>query len=82
MRTAVNLVRLYGLLSAPIIPGAADTILAAVAPDDERGWPDDVATELTRLQPGTPFAVPEVLFRKLTDDELAAWEERFGGDDE
>ena len=30
------------------------------------------------MEPGTPFDVPEVLFRKLTDDELVAWEARFG----
>ena len=78
MRTAVNLVRLYGVLSAPIIPDAAAAILAAVAPDQSLAWPDDVAGALTRLVAGTPFEVPEVLFRKLTDDELAAWETRFG----
>ena len=78
MRTAVNLVRLYGVLSAPIIPDAAAAILAAVAPDQSLAWPDDVAGALTRLEAGTPFEVPEVLFRKLTDDELAEWETRFG----
>jgi methionyl-tRNA synthetase len=78
MRTAVNLVRLYGVLSAPIIPDAAAAILAAVAPDQSLAWPDDVAGAFTRLEAGTPFEVPEVLFRKLTDDELAAWETRFG----
>jgi methionyl-tRNA synthetase len=78
MRTAVNLVRLYGVLSAPIIPDAAAAILAAVAPDQSLAWPDDVAGAFTRLVAGTPFEVPEVLFRKLTDDELAAWETRFG----
>ncbi|MET1000590.1 MAG: methionine--tRNA ligase [Acidimicrobiia bacterium] len=78
MRTAVNLVRLYGVLSAPIIPDAAAAILAAVAPDQSLAWPDDVAGALTKLEAGTPFEVPEVLFRKLTDDELAQWEARFG----
>jgi methionyl-tRNA synthetase len=45
-------------------------------------WPDDVAAELRALQPGSGCAVPDVLFRKLTDDDLAAWTERFGGPEE
>ncbi len=78
-RTGVNLVRLFALLAAPIIPASADTVLAAVAPDIPASWPEDAETELHALGPGSPFTVPEVLFRKLTDDDVAAWTERFGG---
>jgi methionyl-tRNA synthetase len=38
------------------------------------------ATSLTALPAGTPFTLPPVLFAKLTDDDLAAYKERFGGE--
>jgi methionyl-tRNA synthetase len=82
MRTGVNLVRLYAALAAPIIPESAARVLDAVAPGRAAGWPDDVGAALRTLEPGSVFAVPEVLFRKLTDDDLAAWTERFGGPEE
>jgi methionyl-tRNA synthetase len=78
-RTGVNLVRLFALLAVPIIPATAETVLAAVAPDAPIRWPDDVEAELRALGPGSSFMVPEVLFRKLTDDDIAEWTERFGG---
>jgi methionyl-tRNA synthetase len=78
-RTGINLVRLFALLAVPIIPATAETVLAAVAPDAPARWPDDVEAEFRALAPGSPFTVPEVLFRKLTDDDIAEWTERFGG---
>ncbi len=58
-------------------------VLVAVAPGVELHWPgDEAAPELRRLAPGAPFTVPEVLFRKVTDDEVASWRERFGGPDD
>jgi methionyl-tRNA synthetase len=78
-RTGVNLVRLFALLAAPIIPASAETVLNAVAPDVPVSWPEDVGSELHVLEPGSPFTVPGVLFRKITDDDVAAWTERFGG---
>ena len=78
-RTGVNLVRLFALLAAPIIPATSNTVLAAVAPGVPTRWPDSADDELRALEPGSPFTVPEVLFRKLTDDDIAAWTARFGG---
>ena len=78
-RTGVNLVRLFALLAAPIIPASAETVLNAVAPDAPVLWPEDARYELHALEPGSAFTVPEVLFRKITDDDIAAWTERFGG---
>jgi methionyl-tRNA synthetase len=78
-RTGVNLVRVFAVLASPIIPETAATVLAAVTPDAPVWWPDDVEDELRVLAPGSRFEVPRVLFRKLTDDDIAAWKERFGG---
>jgi methionyl-tRNA synthetase len=82
MRTGVNLVRLFALLAEPVIPETAARVLDAVAPGVAVRWPDDVGEALHALGPGAAFAVPEVLFRKLTDDDIAAWTARFGGPEE
>jgi methionyl-tRNA synthetase len=77
-RFALNLVRLYGIVSRPFLPDASDTILAAMASEDAP-WPDDAASALAALPPGHAFRTPDVLFRKITDDERAAWASDFAG---
>jgi len=74
----LNLIRLYAILSAPFIPDASKTMLAAMNSDDA-DWPDDVAAAMSALPGGHAFTVPENLFRKITDDERAEWAERFAG---
>ena len=53
-------------------------MLAAMKSDDS-AWPDDVAAALNALPAGHGFAVPENLFRKITDEEREEWQERFAG---
>ncbi len=78
IRLALNLIPFYAVLSAPFIPDAADELLMAMNATGT-GWPTDVPAVLTALKGGHPFTVPEVTFRKITDDERAAWAERFAG---
>ena len=78
VRLSLNLVRLYAVLSEPFIPDAAATMLADMQTGN-RAWPGPVAEALEALPPGHAFAVPEVLFRKITDEERADWQERFAG---
>ena len=77
-RLGLNLIRLYAILSAPFIPFASQAMLDALAAGD-RDWPEDIAAALTALPPGHAFAVPDVLFAKITDEQRADWEERFKG---
>ncbi|MEW2293324.1 methionine--tRNA ligase [Streptomyces sp. NPDC006743] len=82
LRTAMNLIHLYAVVSEPLIPTTAKAMRAAFAlADDTATWvtPDE-AKSLTALPAGTPFTVPPVLFAKLTEDDLAAYKERFGGE--
>ncbi|MFF8942421.1 methionine--tRNA ligase [Streptomyces sp. NPDC014864] len=82
LRTAMNLIHLYAVVSEPFIPASAKTMREAFAlPDDTATWstPDE-ARSLTKLAPGIPFTVPPVLFAKLTDDDLETYKERFGGE--
>ncbi len=78
VRLGLNLCRLYGVLSAPFIPDASADILAAMNASDAQ-WPTDVETALNSLNAGHTFTVPDITFRKITDDERETWAERFAG---
>ncbi|MDH4384149.1 MAG: methionine--tRNA ligase [Caulobacter sp.] len=80
VRTALNLVALYARLSAPFIPFAAERIVAAFGLEEPLHWPRNGAAEaLSTLGAGRTISAPEVLFRKIEDEQLAAWAEQFGG---
>jgi methionyl-tRNA synthetase len=78
IRLALNLIRLYAVLSSPFIPDAASAILGAMRTRGD-GWPEDVAAALEVLKPGHAFDVPEVLFTKITDEAREDWQARFAG---
>ncbi|WP_030805751.1 methionine--tRNA ligase [Streptomyces sp. NRRL F-2799] len=81
LRTAMNLIHLYAVVSEPFIPASAAAMRAAFAlPSDTATWatPEEAKT-LTSIPVGTPFTVPPVLFAKLTDEDLETYKERFGG---
>ncbi|MFC0279684.1 methionine--tRNA ligase [Falsigemmobacter intermedius] len=77
-RVALNLIRLYAVLSRPFIPDAAASMMASVQSGDW-SWPEDVAAALNVLPAGHGFTTPEVLFRKITDEERVDWQARFAG---
>ncbi len=78
IRLALNLIRLYAVISEPFIPDASATLLEALGAG-AAGWPDDSASMFEALAPGHAFAVPETLFAKVADDDREAWSERFAG---
>ncbi|GHC37303.1 methionine--tRNA ligase [Streptomyces cinnamoneus] len=84
LRTAMNLIHLYAIVSAPFIPASAAAMRAAFQLEgDTATWvTQDEARSLTFVPAGTPFTVPPVLFAKITEDDLAAYRERFGGGEE
>ena len=78
IRLALNLIRLYAVISDPFIPDACADLRAAMQSDDD-SWPEDIAAALTTLPAGHAFTVPEVTFRKVTDAEREDWQARFAG---
>jgi methionyl-tRNA synthetase len=79
IRNAINLARLYALVARPFIPDTAERLLEALGVDKDTPWPASADEALTALPPGHRFSVPDVLFQKIEDAQVAAWTQRFGG---
>ncbi|MGQ5651895.1 methionine--tRNA ligase [Streptomyces sp. EKR5.2] len=84
LRTAMNLIHLYAVVSEPFIPTSSAAMRGAFdLADDTAVWvTQDEARSLTAVAAGTPFTVPPVLFAKLTEEDLESYKERFGGETE
>ncbi|WP_422026278.1 methionine--tRNA ligase [Roseovarius sp.] len=78
IRLALNLIRVYAVLSAPFIPDASARMLASMNTMDA-GWPSDLQSALATLPEGHGFTVPDVLFAKITEDQREDWSTRFAG---
>lgn len=78
IRLALNLIRLYAVLSSPFIPDASAALVKALNLG-EMDWPDDVKAALGSLVAGHAFTVPDNLFAKISDEQRADWQQRFAG---
>jgi len=81
LRTAMNLIHLYAVVSEPFIPTSAKAMRSAFAlAEDTRAWVSpEQARALDSVPAGTAFTVPPVLFAKITDEDLEGYRARFGG---
>ncbi|MCG0284758.1 methionine--tRNA ligase [Streptomyces sp. PSAA01] len=81
LRTAMNLIHLYAIVSEPFIPASARAMRSAFAlSEDTAVWVGrEEAKALTSVPAGTAFTVPPVLFAKITEEDLESFRERFGG---
>lgn len=82
VRCALNLIVLFAALSRPVIPFTSNKMFAIFDLDPETAaqWPDNAAAALSHFKGGEAFSPPEVLFKKIEDDQLDAWRERFGAE--
>jgi methionyl-tRNA synthetase len=81
VRMGLNLVHVFGHLAWPIMPTFAKKIHEAIQPAPAViPWPDKpMAQELDDLETGMAIHPPDVLFAKITEEQLAEWTARFGG---
>ena len=80
VRVAINLIRLFAALSAPMIPAVAGRMLQALQlPVEPRWLSGKLAADLQAMKPGHSFQVPEVLFGKIEDAQVEDWKSQFGG---
>ena len=80
LRTAMNLIHLYAVVSEPFIPASAATLRGVFALDDDTAtWvTPEAAASLSAVPAGASFTVPPVLFAKISDEDLEGYRERFG----
>jgi methionyl-tRNA synthetase len=84
VRLGLNLVHTFSHLAWPMIPAAARTIHETIQPVAGNAeiipWPEaPMAEELDQLQAGQPIRAADVLFGKITDEQISEWIGRFGG---
>ncbi|MGQ4484437.1 methionine--tRNA ligase [Streptomyces sp. SAS_281] len=81
LRTAMNLIHLYAVVSEPFIPTSSAAMRGAFAlENDTATWVTaEQAKSLDTVPAGTAFTVPPVLFAKITEEDLESYRERFGG---
>ncbi|MEQ8178075.1 MAG: methionine--tRNA ligase [Amphiplicatus sp.] len=82
VRAALNLIVLFAALSRPVIPYTADRMVAIFGLDPEEAgkWPTSAKAALEALKPGHAFAPADVLFKKIEDEQVAEWREKFGAE--
>jgi methionyl-tRNA synthetase len=78
IRLSFNLIKLYGVLSAPFIPDAAEKIFKALNLSNEN-WPNNISEALDSIPENAAFEVPEVMFTKITDEQRESCKEQFSG---
>jgi methionyl-tRNA synthetase len=82
VNVGLNLVALFARLSSPFIPFAAADIGEALGGVDLATWPAPAVGDPglpEDLEPGRVIRAPDVLFRKVENEQVAEWRERFGG---
>ena len=85
LRLALNVIRLYAVLSAPVIPETVGRILELLKLDpNDTAWPsENLSEELQKLKPGHAFNVPEQpLFQKIMPEAVEDLCQRYGGNPE
>ena len=79
IRYALNLGVVFAALAQPFIPETSAKITRAFANNERTlNWPAAVTDTLT---PGAAINVPDVLFAKIEETQVAEWAQRFGGAD-
>jgi methionyl-tRNA synthetase len=82
VRCALNLIVLFAVLSRPVIPFTADKMFAifGLDPEEASRWPTSVAEALSLFKGGESFALPDLLFSKIEDEQVEEWRQKFGAE--
>lgn len=83
LRLAINVIRIYAVLSSPIIPESSRQMLELLNISSENlTWPGkDIEAELNILEAGHAFQIPEKpIFQKIMPEMVADLCARYGGE--
>ena len=82
LRLCLNLVRIYAILSAPLLPNTAQKIMGKFG----LGMQDmptltnfSVKEQINALPSGHPFVVGEALFERITPERMIELQQKYGG---
>ena len=81
LRTCINLIRIFALLSAPIMPQVSQSMLARFSLDlpQNSGLKDfNVKKEMQVLQAGHKFEIGETLFERITPEKVEELKTKYG----
>ena len=81
LRVCINQIRLFAILSAPVMPTVAQNMMAklGLSPDEHSGLADfSVAKEIEALKPGHKFDVGEPLFERIPPEKCEELKNRYG----
>lgn len=78
LNTALNLIRLYAHLSAPIMPKTAEQMLRLFVCSQTPVWPaGKMSSYLTGIEAGTSFVLSDPLFQKILPERLVELKMRY-----
>lgn len=82
LRVCINLIRIYAILSAPVMPQTSAAIMNKLGLTLENSSLKDfsVAKEIEALQPGHKFEVGEALFERITPEKTEELKAKYGSD--
>ena len=83
VRMGLNLIHVFSHLCWPVMPAMARVMHLAIQPIADNAevlpWPDyAMAKALDELEAGQPITAPDVLFAKISDEQIAEWKVRVG----
>ena len=78
LRVCINLIRIFAVLSAPIMPTAAQSMLDRLGVSLTGLKNFDVRTELRVLNGGEKFEVGEPLFERITPEKMTELKQKYG----
>lgn len=81
LRVCINLIRIYAVLSAPIMPATSAKMLEIfhLKPEDMPLLKDfNVAQEIESLKPGHKFEIGETLFERITPERVEELKQKYG----
>lgn len=81
LRVCINLIRIFAILSAPIMPDVAAKMLAKLHLD-AKDMPllkcFNIAKEITAVKAGQPFEVGDMLFERITPEKVEELKQKYG----
>lgn len=78
LRNCINLIRIFAILSAPVMPVVAQKMLDKLGQKLTLLKDFDVRNEMSALKGGENFEVGDMLFERITDERLNELKEKYG----